>query len=73
MELTSHTAKQIEQLPRYLHAEFPNAPIGVIEHDIEDRVHDLITSAHFDDFVPLLVHRSHPRATPRRQLNSASP
>ena len=58
MQLTITAAKKIEQLPRYLHAEFPTAPIEAIEHDVEERLHDLIAGAHFDDFVPLLVHRS---------------
>ena len=58
MELTVTAARKIEQLPRYLHLEFPDAPVAAIEHDVEERVHELIVSAHFDDYVPLLVHRA---------------
>ena len=58
MELSRATAKQIEQLPRYLHNEFPSAPVDAIEHEVEERLRDLIAIAHFDDYVPLLVHRS---------------
>jgi hypothetical protein len=58
MKLTTNAAKQIEHLPEYLHEEFPDAPVAVIEHDVEERVSDLMASAHFDDFVPLLVHKS---------------
>jgi hypothetical protein len=65
MQLTVTAAKKIEQLPRYLHNEFPDAPVAGIEHDVEERLHELIASAHFDDYVPLLVHstvREHLRA-----------
>ncbi len=58
MQLSSVAAKKIEQLPRYLHNEFPSAPVEEIEHDVEERLRDLIASAHFDDYIPLLVHRS---------------
>jgi hypothetical protein len=58
MKLTMNAAKQIEHLPEYLHDEFPDAPVAVIEHDVEERVRDLIAEAHFDDYVPLLVHKS---------------
>jgi Protein of unknown function (DUF3562) len=58
MQLTATAAKQIEQLPRYLHHEFPEAAVEAIEHDVEERVHELIAQAHFDDYVPLLVHRA---------------
>jgi hypothetical protein len=58
MKLTTNAAKQIEHLPEYLHQEFPNAPVAMIEHDIEERVRDLIAEAHFDDYVPLLVLKS---------------
>ncbi|HWB21944.1 MAG TPA: DUF3562 domain-containing protein [Gaiellaceae bacterium] len=58
MKLTTSAAKQIEHLPETLHEEFPDAPVSVIEHDIEARVRDLIADAHFDDYVPLLVHKS---------------
>ncbi|HWB21781.1 MAG TPA: DUF3562 domain-containing protein [Gaiellaceae bacterium] len=58
MQLTVTAARKIEQLPRYLKHEFPDAPFEAIQHDIEERVHELIVSAHFDDYVPLLVHRT---------------
>jgi hypothetical protein len=32
--------------------------VTAIEHDIDDGVHRLIDSAHFDDYVPLLVHKA---------------
>jgi hypothetical protein len=68
MKLTMNAAKQIEHLPEYLHEEFPDAPVAVIEHDVEERVRDLIAEAHFDDFVPLLVHKS-----VRERLRTISP
>jgi hypothetical protein len=58
MELTTSAAKQIEHLPETLHHEFPDAPVALIEHDVDERVRALIAEAHFDDFVPLLVHKS---------------
>jgi hypothetical protein len=67
MKLTSRAAKQIEHLPETLHEEFPDAPVDLIEHDVEARVRDLIAEAHFDDFVPLLVHK-----TVRERLRRAS-
>ena len=58
MQLTVTASKQIEQLPRHLHREFPNTSVSVIEHEIEERVRRLASSAHFDDYIPLLVHRT---------------
>lgn len=58
MNLTRETAKRIEQIPRTLRAEFPTVPLEAIEHDVEEQLGHLVANAHFDDFVPLLVHRA---------------
>jgi hypothetical protein len=58
MNLTTASAHRIHELPRSLKAEFPTVPLDRIEHDVEERLHQLIADAHFDDYVPLLVHRS---------------
>jgi hypothetical protein len=57
MQLTIPAAKKVEQLHHHLHREFPNAPVEAIEHEVDERLHALIAGAHFDDYVPLLVHR----------------
>jgi hypothetical protein len=56
--LTMEAARRIHDLPRTLKAEFPTVPLEAIEHDIEQRVDELIERARFDDYVPLLVHRA---------------
>jgi hypothetical protein len=58
MMLTQSTAKRIEQISKGLHEEFPQAPLQMIEHDIEDRVRELKVGAHFDDFISLLAWRA---------------
>ena len=58
MELTIGTAERIEQLPRHLMAEFPEVSSVEIEHDVEEAVRRLIARAQFDDYVPLLVHKT---------------
>ena len=56
--LTQSTERRIEQVVKGLHAEFPQAQLEMIEHDIEGRVRELRWGAHFDDFVPLLARRA---------------
>lgn len=56
--LTLTTKERIERLPHQLHAEFPEVPLALLEHDIEERARELLRSAHFDDFVPLLVRKT---------------
>ena len=58
MNLTTSVAKRIQLIPLHLHDEFPDIPMIAIEHDVEERVRRLVASAHFDDFVPLLVHKA---------------
>lgn len=58
MELTVATARRIEEMPGILKAEFPQVPLDAIEHDVAVRVRRLIEHAHFDDYVPLLVHHA---------------
>lgn len=56
--LTQTGATRIQQVPRTLKHEFPQVPLEAIEQDVEEHLRRLIASAHFDDFVPLLVHRA---------------
>ena len=58
MRLTTTTTKHLEQVPGSLKAEFPGVPLEAIEHDLEERVRQLITNAHFDDYIPLLARRA---------------
>ena len=57
-QLTLKAAKRLEQVPRALAAEFPTVPLEALEHELAERVHQLVGSAHFDDFIPLLAHRA---------------
>lgn len=56
--LTKTGSKRIEQVPPRLKHEFPQVPLDTIEQGVEEHVRRLIVSAHFDDYVPLLVHRA---------------
>ena len=68
--LTLSTERRIEQVVEGLHAEFPQAPLEMIEHDIEGRVRELRWGgAHFDDFVPLLARRAVRERLQARNLN----
>ena len=58
MKLTMTSARRVHELPLDLSAEFPTVPLQVIEHDVEERVRQLITGARFDDYVPLLARRT---------------
>ncbi len=58
MRLTTAAAIRIERLPHDLKAEFPAVPLAAIEHDVEEVVRRLIAGARFDDFVPVLAHRT---------------
>ena len=55
MQLTRQAAKRLDQLPQYLQVEFPGAPMAAIEHDLDESVRNLIATAHFDNYVPLLA------------------
>lgn len=50
--------KKLEKLPLDLHAEFPDVPLDALEHDVDRDARVLLSSARFNDFVPLLVHRA---------------
>ena len=67
MNLTTTSARRIHELPLDLSAEFPTVPLRVIEHDVEERVRQLIAGARFDDYVPLLARR-----TVREHLRTAN-
>ena len=56
--LALDTARRIEQVLAGLHAEFPDAPLETIKHDVDERVHELALTARFDDYVPLLARRT---------------
>ncbi len=58
MELTHNAEKHLEQVPHQLQSEFPQLPASAIELDVREHVRDLIADAHFDDYVPLLVHKA---------------
>ena len=58
MLLTAQASKHLAQVPRTLHGEFPAVPLEFIEHDLEERVRALLRGAHFDDYIPLLAHRT---------------
>jgi hypothetical protein len=63
---TVDVIKRIERLPIDLESEFPGVPLKEIEQDVDREVHQLLTSAHFHDFVPVLVHKN-----VRRRLRSS--
>ena len=56
--LTDDLRRRLERLPADLQAEFPHVPLDAIERDVNAGVHELTESARFNDFVPVLVHRT---------------
>jgi hypothetical protein len=55
---TTDIAKRLERLPWDLHEEFPDVPFEAIEQDVRAGAEELVASARFNDFVPVLVHRA---------------
>jgi len=56
--LTDDLKRRLERLPADLQAEFPHVPLDTIERDVNAGVHELTENACFNDFVPVLVHRT---------------
>jgi Protein of unknown function (DUF3562) len=56
--LTDDLRRRLARLPAELQAEFPNVPLEAIERDVNVGVHALVEQARFNDFVPVLVHRT---------------
>ena len=56
--LTTDVARRLERLPEDLQAEFPDVGLEPIQGDVDTHARELLTSARFDDFVPVLVHRA---------------
>jgi hypothetical protein len=56
--LTDDLKRRLEKLPADLQAEFPDIPLDTIERDVNAGVHELVEQARFNDFVPVLVHRT---------------
>jgi hypothetical protein len=56
--LTPDVARRLERLPEDLRAEFPSVQLETIRGDVDTHARELLESARFDDFVPVLVHRA---------------
>jgi len=56
--LNDDLEKRLKRVPCDLKDEFPQVPLEDIERDVESTTRDLRTTAHFTDFLPLLVHRA---------------
>lgn len=56
--LTAEVARRLERLPLDLQAEFPHVPLQAIEQDVDKGIRELIERSRFNDFVPLLVHKT---------------
>jgi hypothetical protein len=57
-QVTADVTKRLSQLPHDLQAEFPNVPFAAIVHDVDVGTHELLASARFDNYIPLLAHRA---------------
>jgi Protein of unknown function (DUF3562) len=57
MLVTASTRLKVERVAAQLRDEFGHLPSHRVEQAIESVVDELLASARFDDFVPLLVHR----------------
>ena len=50
--------RRLRRVPCDLRDEFPQVPLADIERDVDSTTRDLIKTAHFTDFLPVLVHRA---------------
>ena len=57
IELSTPAATRLERVPHDLQSEFPDVPIELLVRDVEHHTMKLLETAHFDDFIPLLVRR----------------
>jgi hypothetical protein len=55
--MTEELERIIDHIPFALESEFPQVPMRVIERNVHDEVRALVAQAHFNDFVPLFVHK----------------
>lgn len=56
--LNEDLERRLKRVPCDLKDEFPQVPLEDIERDVETVTRDLGRTAHFTDFLPLLVHRA---------------
>jgi hypothetical protein len=56
--LTEDLARRLRGIPAELKAEFPDVELDAIERDVVRSVQELSRRAGFNDFVPLLVHKT---------------
>jgi hypothetical protein len=56
--MTPDVARRLERIPEDLRAEFPGIQLETIRGDVDTQARELLESARFDDFVPVLVHRA---------------
>ena len=57
MQASPRTLRKLAHLRVDLEREFPQVPAEHVDEHLEDVASDLLAQAHFEEFVPLLVHR----------------
>jgi predicted Zn-dependent protease with MMP-like domain len=56
-QLTKRAAYALHRLPDDLQHEFPDVPFELLEQRVDVHTNELLETAKFDDFIPLLVGR----------------
>ena len=56
--LDDDLGRRLKRVPCDLKGEFPEVPLDDIERNVETATRRLNETAHFGDFLPVLVHRA---------------
>lgn len=72
MQASPGTLRKLVHLRVDLEREFPQVPAEHLDEHLEDVASDLLARAHFEEFVPLLVHR-HVRSRLVAELHRSQP